>query len=60
MSLGTGASRLVESGDAHQEGGFHGNPEVATTHLGTITLKDSLEYLPTHKETLTPTHGQSG
>ena len=31
-----------------REGGIHGNPGAATTHLGTVTLKDSVEYLPTH------------
>ena len=36
-------------------GGIHGNPEAAITHLGTITLKDSAEYLLNHDENLTPT-----
>ena len=43
-----------------REGGIHGNPEVATTHLGTVTLKESVEYLPTHHETLRPTQGRVG
>ena len=38
-----------------REGGIHGNPEAAITHLGTVTLKDSAEYLPNHNVTLTPT-----
>ena len=32
MSVGTGISRLVEPGQASEEGGNHGNPEAATTH----------------------------
>ena len=43
-----------------REGGIHGNPEAATTHLGTVTLKDSVEYLPTNHETLRPTQGRVG
>ena len=43
-----------------REGGIHGNTEAATTHLGTVTLKDSVEYLPTHNETLTSTQGRVG
>ena len=43
-----------------REGGTHGNPEAATTHLGTITLKDSVECLPTHHETLRPIQGRVG
>lgn len=43
-----------------REGGIHGNPGAATTHLGTVTLKDSVEYLPTHHETLRPTQGRVG
>ena len=38
-----------------REGGIHGNPEAATTHLGTITLKDSVEYLPIHNKIFRPT-----
>ena len=43
-----------------REGGIHGNPKVTTTHLGTVTLKDSVEYLviPTNHETLRPTQGR--
>ncbi len=43
-----------------REGGIHGNPEVATTHLGTVTLKDSVEYLPTYHKALRPTRGRVG
>jgi len=43
-----------------REGGIHGNPGAATTHLGTVTLKDSVEYLPTHHETLRPIRGRVG
>ena len=43
-----------------REGGIRGNPEAATTHLGTVTLKDSVDYLPTHSETLRPTQGRVG
>ena len=43
-----------------KERGIHGNPEAATTHLGTVTLKDSVEYLPTHNKTLRPTQGRVG
>ena len=43
-----------------REGGIYGYPEVATTHLGTVTLKDSVEYLPTHNETLRPAKGRVG
>ena len=41
-------------------GGIHGNPEAATTHLGTVTLKDSVEYLPTHHEARRLTRGRVG
>ena len=43
-----------------REGGIHGNPEAATTHLGTITLKDPVEYLPTYHEALRLTRGRVG
>jgi len=43
-----------------REGGIHGNPGAATTRLGTVALKDSVEYLPTHHETLRPTQGRLG
>ena len=43
-----------------REEGTHGNPEATTTHLGTVTLKDSAKYLPTHHETLRPTQGKVG
>ena len=39
-------------------GGIHGNPEAATTHLGTVTLKDSVEYLPTYHEAHRLTRGR--
>ena len=42
------------------EGGIHGNPEAATSHLGTVTLKDSVVYLPTHSKILRPTQGRVG
>ena len=32
MSVGAGVSRLVEPGQASEEGGNHGNLEAATTH----------------------------
>ena len=60
MSMGAGASRLVEPVTHSREGGIHGYPEVATTHLGTVTLKDSVECLPTHNETLGPNQGRVG
>ena len=41
-------------------GGIHGNPEAATTHLGTVTLKDSVEYLPTYHEAHRLTQGRVG
>ena len=41
-------------------GGIHGNPEAATTHLGTVTLKDSVEYLPTYHEAQRLTRGRVG
>ena len=43
-----------------REGGIYGDPEVATTHLGTVTLKDSVEYLPAHHKTLAPSQGRVG
>ena len=43
-----------------REGGIHGNPEVATTHLGTLTLNDSVENLPTHNETVSYTYPREG
>ena len=43
-----------------REEGIHGNPEAATTHLGSVTLKDSVKYLPTNQETLRPTQGRVG
>ena len=43
-----------------REGGIHGYPEAATTHLGTLTMKDSVKYLPTHSKTLRPTQGRMG
>ena len=43
-----------------RKGGTHGNLEAATTYLGTVPLKDTVEYLPDHKETLRPTHGRLG
>jgi len=43
-----------------REGGIHGNPGAATSHLCTVTLKDSVEYLPTHHEALRPTQGRVG
>ena len=39
-------------------GGIHGNPEAATTHLGTVTLKDSVEYLPTYHKAHRLTQGR--
>ena len=60
MSLGVGAWRGWWSRAMHtREGGIHGNPGAATTHLGTITLKDSVEYLPTHHKAQ-PTQGRVG
>ena len=45
----------------HSRGvGIHGNPEAATTHLGTVTLKDSVQYLPTYHEALQLTRGRVG
>ena len=58
MSLGTGASGWWSRAMHSREGGIHGNPEVATTHLGTVTLEDSVEYLPTNHETSRPTQGR--
>ena len=43
-----------------REGGIHGNPEAATSHLGTVTLKDSVEYLPTYHEALRLNRGRVG
>ena len=41
-------------------GGIYGNPEAATTHLGTVTLKDSVECLPTYHKALRLTRGRVG
>ena len=60
MSLGVSASGWWSRAMHSREGGIHGNPEAATTHLGTVTLKDSVEYLPTNQETLRPTQGRVG
>ena len=43
-----------------RERDIHGTPEAAITHLGTVTLKDSVEYLPAHSNTLRPTQGRVG
>ena len=48
MSLGVGAYQLVEPGNALAwGGGIHGNP-ASGPHQGTVTLNNSVEYLPTH------------
>ena len=60
MSLGIGASGWWSRAIHSREGGIRGNPEAATTHLGTITLKDSVEYLPTNQETLRTTQVRVG
>ena len=36
MSVGAGDSRLVEPGQASEEGGNHGNPEAATTQTSEL------------------------
>ena len=61
MSLGAVVPQGWWSRATHSRaGGIHGNPEAVTTHLGTVTLKDSVEYLPTHSETLRSTQGRVG
>ena len=60
MSLGTGASGCWSQAMHSREGGIHGNPEAATTHLGTVTVNDSMEYSPTNHETFRPTQGRVG
>ena len=60
MSLGVGALGWWSRAKHSREGGIHGNPEAATTHLGTVTLKDSVEYLPTNHKILRPTQREGG
>ena len=43
-----------------REEGIHGNSAAATTHLGTVTMKDSVEYLLNHNKPLRPTWGRVG
>ena len=60
MSLGTGASGWWNLAMHSREGGIHGSPEAAATHLGTVTLKDLVESLQTNHKTLRPTQGRVG